>query len=168
MLKRLESRTAAGIAYLKFILLVGLAGAISTVVLAQGVLGRVERIQSPPAVRNLQSAKARHTPKEIEALIRESARKYGLPEEKVVHIAWRESKFQPTARSKSGRYVGLYQFDLVTWHNTPEGRAGLRREDPVANINAAHWHMKAYGFQAWAVGGSSAKPRRSKSRRVPV
>ena len=96
-------------------------------------------------------------------MIRASARKYGLPEERVVYIAWRESKFQPGARSKTGRYVGLYQFDLVTWRNTPEGRAGMRREDPVANINAAHWHMKKRGFQAWAVPGVSAKPRRRKS-----
>ena len=99
-------------------------------------------------------------------MIRASARKYGLPEERVVHIAWRESRFKPTARSKSGRYVGLYQFDLVTWRNTPEGRAGLRREDPVANINAAHWHMKKRGFQAWAVGGSTKKPRRAKLARA--
>ncbi|MDQ3818747.1 MAG: lytic transglycosylase domain-containing protein [Acidobacteriota bacterium] len=91
------------------------------------------------------------TSKEIEAFIRESARRNGLPEARVVHIAWRESKFIANARSKSGRYVGIYQFDLPTWRNTPEGRAGLRREDPVANINAAHWHMKTYGFSAWAV-----------------
>ena len=96
-------------------------------------------------------------------MIRESARKYGLPEAKVVHIAWRESRFKPHARSRSGRYVGLYQFDLMTWRNTPEGRAGMRREDPVANINAAHWHMKTRGFQAWAVGG--ATPRHSRRAR---
>ena len=99
-------------------------------------------------------------------MIRASARKHGLPEERVVYIAWRESKFKPAARSKSGRYVGLYQFDLVTWRNTPEGRAGMRREDPVANINAAHWHMKKRGFQAWAVGGASKKPRRVKLARA--
>lgn len=99
-------------------------------------------------------------------MIRASARKYGLPEAKVVHIAWRESRFKPHARSRSGRYVGLYQFDLMTWRNTPEGRAGMRREDPVANINAAHWHMKTRGFQAWAVGGASITSRRTKRART--
>jgi len=168
MLKIIESRLAAARAYLKFILLVSLVGAFSAQLLAQGVTTQVEQVQSLNAVHNLQSLQARQTPKEIESLIRASARKYGLPEEKVVHIAWRESKFKPQARSKSGRYVGLYQFDLVTWRNTPEGRAGLRREDPVANINAAHWHMKKYGFQAWAVGGSGAKTRRSRAKRTLV
>ena len=58
--------------------------------------------------------------------------------------------------------MGIYQFDLITWRNTPEGRAGLPRENPVANINAAHWHMKKRGFGAWAVGKSSreASPRK--------
>lgn len=164
MLKRQQSRAAVRIVYLKLILLVGLAGATSTGLFAQSVHSSVQRIRSLPAPRNLQNAQTRHTPKEIEALIRTSARNYGLPEERVVYIAWRESKFKPEARSKSGRYVGLYQFDLVTWRNTPEGRAGLRREDPVANINAAHWHMKEYGFQAWAMGGASACPRRNRNK----
>src|SRR5205085_8669477 len=156
MLKKRDSRVAAGIAYLKFIPLGAVTGLILTAPLAQGVSPGGDKLQASPAMRSLQSFQSRHTPREIEALIRASARKYGLPEEKVVHIAWRESKFQPGARSKGGRYVGLYQFDLMTWRNTPEGRAGLPREDAVANINAAHWHMRVYGFQAWAVGGSSS------------
>lgn len=169
MLKRRESRTAAKTAYLKLFPLIALAGAILIEPAVQAIPRRVGRVQSPPpAVQTLQGIQSRHSPKEIEALIRESARKYGLSEAKVVHIAWRESKFKPAARSKSGRYVGIYQFDLVTWRNTPEGRAGMRREDPVANINAAHWHMKKRGFQAWAVGGSSATLRRSRRARLRV
>ncbi|HEX8843979.1 MAG TPA: transglycosylase SLT domain-containing protein [Pyrinomonadaceae bacterium] len=151
MFKRRESRVAAVTAYLKFIPLVALAGGVFTVPVARAVPRAGRRAQTQTTTRTLQSVQARHTPKEIEALIRASARKYGLPETRVVKIAWRESKFQPTARSKSGRYVGIYQFDPRTWGNTPEGRAGLPREDPVANINAAHWHMKKYGFSAWAV-----------------
>lgn len=166
MLKRRESRTAAETAYLKLIPLVALAGVILIAPTVQAIHHGVGRIKPSPDGRIKQSAQAPHTPQEIKALIRESARKYGLPEAKVIHIAWRESKFKPTARSKSGRYVGIYQFDLLTWRNTPEGRAGLRREDPVANINAAHWHMKMRGFQAWAVGGSRAKHRRAKIERT--
>jgi soluble lytic murein transglycosylase-like protein len=167
MLKRPESRPAAKTAYLKVFPLIALAGGILAAPIAQGVQSLGGWIQSPtPAVLTPQGVQSRHTPKEIEALIRESARKYGLPEEKVVYIAWRESKFKPDARSKTGRYVGLYQFDLVTWRNTPEGRAGMRREDPVANINAAHWHMKTRGFQAWAVPG--AAHRRTRRARLGV
>jgi soluble lytic murein transglycosylase-like protein len=150
MLKRRENRTAAETAYLKSILSIALAGGVFSVPVTRAV-NRVGDWLQLPTPQTLQSVQPTHTPKEIEALIRESARKYGLPEARVVKIAWRESKFKSNARSKSGRYVGIYQFDLVTWRNTPEGRAGLRREDPVANINAAHWHMKTYGFSAWAV-----------------
>lgn len=89
------------------------------------------------------------TPKEIEGRIRESAQKHGLPAERVLRIARCESRLKPGARSKGGLYVGIYQFALKTWKNTPEGKAGLVREDAVANINAAHWHMKRYGFGAW-------------------
>jgi len=87
--------------------------------------------------------------KEIEERIKESARKYGLPADRVLRIARCESRLKPAARSKGGLYVGIYQFALKTWKNTPEGKAGLVREDPVANINAAHWHMKRYGYGAW-------------------
>lgn len=167
MLNRRESRPAAKTAYLKIFPLIALAGGILAAPVVQGDPGLGRWIQSPPpaAVLTPQGVQAKHTPKEIETLIRESARKYGLPEEKVVYIAWRESKFKPDARSKTGRYVGLYQFDLVTWRNTPEGRAGMRREDPVANINAAHWHMKTRGFQAWAVpGAAQGRTRRARGK----
>ncbi|HYJ45998.1 MAG TPA: transglycosylase SLT domain-containing protein [Pyrinomonadaceae bacterium] len=160
-----ESRAAAAIPYLKLFSLVALAGWVLNGPVTQCVTRPVEPVQTPLARPALQSVQSRHAPAEVEALIRASARKYGLPEERVVYIAWRESKFQPGARSKSGRYVGLYQFDLVTWRNTPEGRAGLSREDPVANINAAHWHMKRYGFQAWAMPGQSNASRRHGKRR---
>jgi hypothetical protein len=89
------------------------------------------------------------TPTEIEGRIRDSANKYGLPAERVLRIARCESRLKAGARSKSGLYVGIYQFALKTWRNTPEGKAGLSREDAVANINAAHWHMKRYGYSAW-------------------
>lgn len=91
----------------------------------------------------------KYTRQEIEKLIRESARRYGLPEDKVLRIAICESKLDPYVISKNRRFWGLYQFDLKTWNNTPEGRAKLDRLDPVANINAAHRHMKASGYGAW-------------------
>ncbi|PYS49243.1 MAG: hypothetical protein DMF68_10565 [Acidobacteria bacterium] len=150
MLKRPQSRTAAKAAFLKLILLVVTAAIVFSVPVTRAVTRVSDWIQ-PQITRAPQTVQSLNTPKEVEAFIRESARKYGLPESRVVKIAWRESKFIPGARSRSGRYVGIYQFDLVTWRNTPEGRAGLRREDAVANINAAHWHMRTYGFSAWAV-----------------
>lgn len=93
--------------------------------------------------------KRKYTRQEIEELIRESARRYGLPESKVLRIAVCESKLDPNIISKNRRFWGIYQFDLTTWNNTPEGKAKLDRRDPVANINAAHRHMKAHGYGAW-------------------
>ena len=111
-----------------------------------------ERITATPPNQQISTGirSGRHaTPNEIEVRIRESARKYGLPEQRVLRIAVCESRLKPGARSKGGLYVGIYQFALRTWKNTPEGKAGIPREDAVANINAAHWHMKRYGYSAW-------------------
>jgi soluble lytic murein transglycosylase-like protein len=87
--------------------------------------------------------------KEVEALIRESAKRYGLPVDKVLRIAICESKLDHTAISGNGTYWGVYQFNIKMWNNMPEGKAGIDRRDAVVNINAAHRHMKAHGYSAW-------------------
>lgn len=87
--------------------------------------------------------------REVEELIRESAKRYGLPVERVLRIARCESKLDHTAISKDGTYWGVYQFNIKMWNNMPEGKAGIDRRDAVVNINAAHRHMKAHGYSAW-------------------
>ncbi len=86
---------------------------------------------------------------EVEALIRESAKRYGLPVDKVLRIARCESKLDHTAISGNGTYWGVYQFNIRMWNNMPEGKAKIDRRDAVVNINAAHRHMKAHGYSAW-------------------
>jgi len=86
---------------------------------------------------------------EVEALIRESARRYGLPVDRVLRIARCESKLDHTAISRHGTYWGVYQFNIQMWNNMPEGKAKIDRRDAVVNINAAHRHMKAHGYSAW-------------------
>jgi ribosomal protein L13E len=86
---------------------------------------------------------------EVEALIRESAKRYGLPVDKVLRIARCESKLDHTAISRNGTYWGVYQFNIQMWNNMPEGKARIDRRDAVVNINAAHRHMKAHGYSAW-------------------
>ncbi len=86
---------------------------------------------------------------EVEALIRESARRYGLPVDKVLRIAKCESRLDHTAISRNGTYWGVYQFNIQMWNNMPEGKARIDRRDAVVNINAAHRHMKAHGYSAW-------------------
>jgi hypothetical protein len=87
--------------------------------------------------------------KEVEALIRESAKRYGLPVDKVLRIARCESKLDHTVISRKGTYWGVYQFSIQMWNNMPEGKAKIDRRDAVVNINAAHRHMKAHGYSAW-------------------
>jgi soluble lytic murein transglycosylase-like protein len=87
--------------------------------------------------------------KEVEALIRESAKRYGLPVDKVLRIARCESKLDHTVISRNGTYWGVYQFNIRMWNNMPEGKAKIDRRDAVVNINAAHRHMKAHGYSAW-------------------
>ena len=91
----------------------------------------------------------RFSRKEVEALIRESAKKYGLPVDKVLRIARCESKLDHTVISRNGTYWGVYQFSIQMWNNMPEGKARIDRRDAVVNINAAHRHMKAHGYSAW-------------------
>jgi soluble lytic murein transglycosylase-like protein len=86
---------------------------------------------------------------EVEALIRESAKKYGLPVDRVLRIARCESKLDHTVISRHGTYWGVYQFSIQMWNNMPEGRGKIDRRDAVVNINAAHRHMKAHGYSAW-------------------
>ncbi|MBA2731513.1 MAG: lytic transglycosylase domain-containing protein [Acidobacteria bacterium] len=86
---------------------------------------------------------------EVEALIRESARRYGLPVDRVLRIARCESKLDHTAISRHGTYWGVYQFSIEMWNNMPEGKGKIDRRDAVVNINVAHRHMKAHGYSAW-------------------
>jgi soluble lytic murein transglycosylase-like protein len=91
----------------------------------------------------------RFSTKEVEALIRDSAKKYGLPVDKVLRIARCESKLDHTVISRNGTYWGVYQFNIRMWNNMPEGKAKIDRRDAIVNINVAHRHMKAHGYSAW-------------------
>ena len=60
-----------------------------------------------------------------------------------------ESTWDPGARA--GPYIGLAQFDLPTWLETPEGRLGLSRYDPYASIDAMAWGVTHLGWGRWPV-----------------
>jgi len=48
-------------------------------------------------------------------------------------------------------YVGLAQFDLPTWRETPQGRDGASRYDPYASIDAMAWGVEHLGYGRWPV-----------------
>src|SRR5215471_1746339 len=60
-----------------------------------------------------------------------------------------ESSWIPTAVGYRGWYVGLAQFDLPTWYDTPQGKAGASRYDPYASIDAMAWGVKNLGYGRW-------------------
>jgi len=62
-----------------------------------------------------------------------------------------ESSWDSAAKGAGGRYVGLAQFDLPTWAETPPGRAGLSRYDPYASIDAMAWGTVHLGYGRWPV-----------------
>ena len=60
-----------------------------------------------------------------------------------------ESSWLPWARS--GPYIGLAQFDLPTWLETPTGKSGASRLDPYASIDAMAWGVRNLGYGRWPV-----------------
>ena len=63
----------------------------------------------------------------------------------------RESTWNPYASGAGGRYIGLAQFDLPTWYETPQGRSGLSRTDPFASIDGMAWGTQHLGYARWPV-----------------
>lgn len=59
-----------------------------------------------------------------------------------------ESSWDPSA-SRNRPYVGLAQFDLPTWNETPQGKQGLSRYDPYASIDAMAWGVRNLGYSRW-------------------
>ena len=60
--------------------------------------------------------------------------------------------FDPTAVNHSSDAEGLCQWLLSTWLATPQGRAGLSRLDPVADIEAMAYVLDGHmgGMNNWA------------------
>lgn len=77
-----------------------------------------------------------------EALIRFYAKDAGLDEDLLVCMANKESTLNPNAVSKSGKYVGLFQFDSSTFG---EGD----RTDPELNVKRAVELMKKGEWGRW-------------------
>jgi hypothetical protein len=60
-----------------------------------------------------------------------------------------ESSWDPTASGAGGIYIGLAQFDRPTWLETPQGKSGYTRTDPIASIDAMAWGVGHLGYGRW-------------------
>ena len=87
----------------------------------------------------------------VKRLIRCAASHYGLNARKAIYIAWRESRFRPTAYNVFGKAGGIYQHLLRYW----PGRAdeyGFRDWSVFnarANIMVTMRMVRTYGWGPW-------------------
>jgi hypothetical protein len=67
-------------------------------------------------------------------------------------VAWRESRYQATARNSSSGAAGLFQLMPFWWDGNNE--FGWRFDPYDANANAYHAHLiwKVYGWEPWTTG----------------
>jgi hypothetical protein len=87
----------------------------------------------------------------VKRLIRCAASHYGLDANKAIYIAWRESRFRPTAYNVFGKAAGIYQHLVRYW----PGRAaeyGFRDWSVFnarANIMVTMRMVRTYGWGPW-------------------
>lgn len=74
---------------------------------------------------------------EVKALIVEYAEQYKIKPDSPLCIAEKESGYQGTIVSPSGKYHGVFQYSLNTWRGTDESKVGMHVLDANANIKAA-------------------------------
>lgn len=75
---------------------------------------------------------------------------FGWPDPvKAANVCACESRGNPRARSKTGRYLGLYQFSQATWN----GVGGGDPYDPALNSEHAYRLFLRQGWRPWPVCG---------------
>ena len=89
----------------------------------------------------------------LKQLIRCAASHYGIDEDDALYIAWRESRYQPTAYNEEGEAAGIYQHLLKYW---PEravdfGSADWSVFDARANILVTMRMVRRYGWEPWSL-----------------
>lgn len=78
---------------------------------------------------------------EIQSLIIQYAKQYGIAADAPLCIAKHESGFNPNSKNKSSSASGVFQYLSGTWAATDEGKAGLSVLNADANIRAAVKYM---------------------------
>jgi soluble lytic murein transglycosylase-like protein len=96
---------------------------------------------------------AQTPPADVPTTITDAARRYGVDPQRMLRVAWCESKYQPGATSRGG-HRGIFQFDGPTWREraplvnvSPDFAAAY---DPRANAEVAAATMAAGQWWRWA------------------
>ncbi|HWL90499.1 MAG TPA: hypothetical protein VNP90_03960 [Actinomycetota bacterium] len=87
----------------------------------------------------------------VKKLIRCAASYHGVGQEKALYIAWRESRYRPSAYNSWGGAAGIYQHLLKYWPNRADdyGFRDWSAFNARANIFVTMRMVKRYGWNPW-------------------
>jgi hypothetical protein len=87
----------------------------------------------------------------VKQLIRCAASYHGVSQRKALYIAWRESRYRPSAYNAYGRAAGIYQHLLKYWDGRAEefGFENWSAFNARANIFVAMRMVRRYGWSPW-------------------
>jgi soluble lytic murein transglycosylase-like protein len=90
-------------------------------------------------------------PLTVPELITDAAQRWGLPANRLLCIAFRESTYRPWVTSPGG-HRGLWQWSDQTWAwaSRDAGWSGSSPYDPVAATEVAAWLMSRGGWSHWS------------------
>jgi hypothetical protein len=88
----------------------------------------------------------------VKQLIKCAASHHGISREKALYIAWRESRYRPSAYNATGNAAGIYQHLLKYWPGRAEefGFKDWSAFNARANIFVAMRMVRRYGWSPWA------------------
>ena len=89
----------------------------------------------------------------VKQLIRCAASHYGVDQDEALYIAWRESRYQPTAYNERGDAAGVYQHKVKFWSDRAVefGSADWSVFDARANILVTMRMVTVYGWEPWSL-----------------
>lgn len=99
-----------------------------------------------------------YTKEEVQALIVEYSRQYGIASDGPLCIAKKESGYNQFSKNKSSSASGVFQYLSSTWSATDEGKLGLSVFNADYNVRAAIKYMASrLDARPWVVAGSCPK-----------
>jgi hypothetical protein len=95
----------------------------------------------------------RRSPWHVKQLIRCAASHFGVEERKALYVAWRESRYRPSAYNTAGGAAGIYQHLLKYWPGRAAdyGFPNWPAFNARANIFVTMRMVRTYGWDPWGV-----------------
>lgn len=93
----------------------------------------------------------RQSARHVKLLVRCAASHFGVGRQKALYIAWRESRFRPSAYNAAGNAAGIYQHLLRYWPHRAQDY-GFRNSSAFnarANIFVTMRMVRDYGWDPW-------------------